>query len=86
MDTEESSQLRPKSSRAPPLSPESECFVHLLVLVFLIDGGGLEQVWTGEKEERRRRKGEGEVEGREGASCTRCAFCCDFRPRTVLRR
>ena len=44
MDTEDVSQLRPKSSRAPPLSPESECFVHLLVLLFLIDGGELEQV------------------------------------------
>ena len=59
MDTEDVSQLRPKSSRAPPLSPESECFVHLLVLLFLIDGGEMEQVRLAQKRNRRGRGREG---------------------------
>ena len=64
MDTAASSS-RPRSTRGSPLSSESECFLHLLVLLLLLDVGNLEQVRERERGREGRREGEREG-GREG--------------------
>ena len=42
MDAEDA-HIRPKSTRAPPPPPEVECFVHVLVVVLLLDRNNLQQ-------------------------------------------